>query len=147
MRLEGKALVDEQFLQQVEVLPDEEMPLMLIAQMANQELVAYYDEAIALELQKELAANFFEGRFPKFDSLLSTLRSHGLSFEVGHYRTYVFPSRPVKEAEAICFSRDDPSVKAIGFDGFTEKVYAIEQDGKPVSTCVSARENESCGET
>jgi RimJ/RimL family protein N-acetyltransferase len=146
LRLEGKALVDGHFMKQVEVVPDEEMPLMLIALLAHKELAAYYDEAISPDLQKELAANLFQREVPNFDSLRNGLRSRGLSFEVGHYKTYVFPSRPARDAEVICFSSQDPNVKAFGFDGFAEKVYAIEQDGKIVSACVSTRENESCGE-
>ncbi len=146
LRLEGKALVNEQFLRQVEAMPGEEMPLMLIAQLANKDFVVYYGEDVLPDLQKELAANLFEGEFPKFDSLLSILRSHSMGFEVGHYKTYVFLSQPAEEVGPICFSKHDPKVKAFGFDGFTENVYAIEGADNIVSACVSTRENDRCGE-
>ena len=146
LRLEGKAPVDERFLRQVEAVPDEEMPLVMIARLASKEPVVFYDEAISPDLQKELAANFSGGEVPNFDLLLNVLRSHDLSFEVGHYKTYIFPSRPAREAEVICFSKYNPKVKAFRFDSFAERVYAIERDGRIVSACVSARENERCGE-
>jgi len=146
LRLEGKALVNEHFLRQVEVVPGEDMPLLLVAQLANKELIAYYDEAISPELQRELNAKLFQREFSHLDSLLNVLRSHGLHFEIGHYKTYVFPSRPAADAEVICFSKQDSKVKAFGFDTFAERVYAIERAGKIVSACVSARENERCGE-
>jgi predicted GNAT family acetyltransferase len=34
----------------------------------------------------------------------------------------------------------------LGFDSFTEDVFAIEQNGTLVSACVSTRENQECGE-
>lgn len=40
LRLEGKAILQNNLMRQVEVVPDEEMPLMVIASLANQELVA-----------------------------------------------------------------------------------------------------------
>ena len=52
MRLEGKMLVRERFMRQVEAVPDENMPLLLIAQLANEQLVTYYDEAIPPDFQK-----------------------------------------------------------------------------------------------
>lgn len=146
MRLEGKALIGEYFMRQVEAVPDEEMPLMLIAQLAGKELVAYYDEAIPYDLQNELAKIFLEIQFPEIDPLLNLLRLRNLGFEVGHYKTYVFPARFAIEAEVICFSKQDPKVKAFGFDGFAEPIYALEQEDKLVSACVSARENDRCGE-
>ncbi len=146
MRLEGKALVNGCFMRQVEAVPDEEMPLMLLAQLPSQELVAYYDETYLINLQKELSANLLEAEFPNFDSLLSVLRLHGIGFEVGHYKTYIFPWQPSKDMNVICLSKHDPKVKAFGFDGFAENVYVIERDGAVVSACVSKCENEKCGE-
>jgi RimJ/RimL family protein N-acetyltransferase len=146
MRLEGKALVNEKLIRQVEVVPDEEMPWMLLAQLANKELITYYAEAISPDLQNELAENLFEIRFPNVDPLLNVLQSYQLEYEVGHYKTYVFPSQTPKDMNVICLSKHDPRVKAFGFDGFAENVYAMERDGKLVSACVSMRENDKCGE-
>jgi RimJ/RimL family protein N-acetyltransferase len=144
MRLEGKALVDERFMRQVEVVPGEERSLMLVAQLANGELVTYYEQGISLGLYKELTARQIE--FPDIGSLLELLRSHHISFEVGHYRTYIFPSLPLKDMQVTRLSKHEPRVKAFGFDGFAEDVYGIEHGDKIVSACVSARENRDCGE-
>ena len=43
LRLEGKEIIGDNLLRQVEVVPDEEMPLFLIAQLADEYLVAYFD--------------------------------------------------------------------------------------------------------
>lgn len=118
----------------------------LIAQLANEELVAYYDEVMSLELQKKLAANDWGISFPNIDSLLNVLRSRSIPLEVGHYKTYVFPLQPSKDTSVIRLSKHDPKVKAFGFDGFAEHIYAIEHDGNVVSACVSTRENDNCGE-
>src|SRR5512143_1038444 len=55
MLLEGKEIVSGCFIRQIEIIPDEELPLMLIAQLANEELVAYYAETISHQLQVQLA--------------------------------------------------------------------------------------------
>ncbi len=144
MRLEGKSLSSGCFMRQVEVVPDEEMPLMLIARLANEELVAYYDEAISPALQKQLSA--IDVDFSKVDPLLAALKRLNIQCEVGHYKTYVFPSQPVIEADALCLSKHDPKVKTFGFDGFANEVYAIADDDRIVSACVSTRENKTCGE-
>jgi RimJ/RimL family protein N-acetyltransferase len=146
MRLEGKRLINGHFLTQVEIVPDEEFPLLLIARLANGKLVVYYDEVITLDLQKELAGSIFEIEFPKIDALLNVLKRHIIQFEVGHYSTYIFPSQPAKEVNVICLSKQDPKVELFGFDGFTENIYAVQLDDIIVSACVSARENEKCGE-
>lgn len=146
MRLEGKALVNEQFMRQVEVVSDEEMPLILLAQLANKELITYYAEAISPDLKNELAANLFEIRFPKVDPLLNVLQSYQLDYEVGHYKTYIFPWQTPKDINVICLSKHDPKIKTFGFDGFAENIYAIERNRSIVSACVSTRENKKCGE-
>lgn len=144
MRLEGKGLVDARWMRQVEVLPSEELPLMLMARLANEELVTYYDQAISPDLQKDLSAIDIE--FPAITPLLDVLKSHHIQVEFGHYKTYVFPSQTVMDADVLCLSRHDARVKAFEFDGFAGDVYAIEKNGALVSACVSTRENETCGE-
>jgi len=144
MRLEGTEIVNECFMKQVEVVPGEELPLVLIAQLATKELVVYYDQAISLNLQEQLAASNFE--FPDIGPLLNVLKLHNLQYEVGHYKTYVFPLSPTKDAEVRCLSKYDPKVKAFGFDGFAEEIHAIERGGSLISACISTRENGKCGE-
>jgi hypothetical protein len=146
MRLEGREVVDACFIREVEAVPGEEMPLMLIAGLANGNVVAYYDEAVSGDLQEALAASLAGLEFPAIDPLLDVLKTYDVQSEVGHYKTYVFPSIPVKDRGVDCFSKLDKRVRAFGFDGPTEQVYAMEREGKVVSACVSTRENEKCGE-
>ncbi len=108
MRLEGKGLVNEGLMRQVELVPDEDLPLMLIAHLANQELIVYYDEAISADLEKDLSAHMSDIKFPKIDPLLDLLKSHNIQSEVGHYKTYVFPSQPAKDVDVLCLSKHDP---------------------------------------
>ncbi len=75
MELEGKGLINGNLMRQVEVVPDEDMPIMLIACLANQELIVYYDEAISPELQSDLAAGIFHIKFPEIVSLLNIIVS------------------------------------------------------------------------
>ncbi len=144
MRLEGKSLSSGCFMRQVEIVPDEEMPLMLIARLANEESVAYYDEAISPALQKQLSTIDID--FTKVDTLQAALKRLNIRCEVGHYKTYIFPSQPAMEADVVCLSKHDPNVKAFGFDGFANEVHVIAENDRIVSACVSTRENQSCGE-
>ncbi|HET6821768.1 MAG TPA: GNAT family N-acetyltransferase [Anaerolineales bacterium] len=146
LRLEGKEIVSGLFLREVEAVPGEEMPWMLMAQLANGSLVAYYDEGLARNLQEELIASFVDIEFPNIDPLREVLKNWKLPFDVGYYKTYIFPSIPVTDEDVLCLSRHDKKVKEFGFDGFAEQVYAVERDDKIVSACVSARENGTCGE-
>src|SRR5215510_15429154 len=56
LRLEGKEIIGDNLLRQVEVVPDEEVPLLLIAQLADENLAAYFDEALPTELRKVVSA-------------------------------------------------------------------------------------------
>ena len=146
LRLEGKAVFNKCLLRQVEAVPGEEVPFLLIAKLANQEMVVYYDEALSSDLQRELAATISDVQFPNVDAQVDILKKHNLPCEVGHYKTYVFPSTPASDADVLPFSKHDPKVKDFGFDGFAQHVYAIERNSRLVSACASARENDRCGE-
>ena len=54
LRLEGKEVINDNCLRQVEVVPDEEMPLVVIVYLTSNEMVVYYDEALTLELREML---------------------------------------------------------------------------------------------
>ena len=148
LRLEGKSLVGIDRLRQVEIVPDEETPLMLLAQLVDQEIVVYYDEVLQPELYAELVAQIHDISFPIINPLLGFLKTQTISFEVGHYKTYIFPPRFADSAitDVACCSKHDIKIQAFGFDSFAEQFYAIERDGKIVSACASTRENELCGE-
>jgi len=148
LRLEGKEIISQNLLRQVEVVPDEEVPLMLIAQLADQNLVYYFDEDLQIELREESTKRISEITFPNIDALATLLQSRNIPFEIGYYKTYIFPEQyaSFKDETVNCYSKHDPKTQDFGFDGLAEQVYAMEQAGKIVSACVSTRENELCGE-
>jgi hypothetical protein len=144
LRLEGKEIIDGNLLRQVEVLPDEDMPLMVIAQTINQNLVFYFDETLPTEIRQEMPKLVSGISFPSIDPLTSFLQRRHILFEFEHYKTYIFPEKysSFKDTTVTHYSKHDPQIQ--GFDA--ERVHVIEQNGKIVSTCVSSRENESCSE-
>jgi hypothetical protein len=148
LRLEGKSVIGDTRLHLVEAVPGEEMPLLLIAQPIDGKSVAYVDEALNSDLQEELIRRVRSVQFPQIGPLLEFLDIENISFEAGHYKTYWIPAHAAvfADEEVACRSRQDPKVQAFGFGGFAEWVYGIERDGKMVSACVSARENDYCGE-
>jgi RimJ/RimL family protein N-acetyltransferase len=147
LRLEGKKVVGDR-LRQAEVVPDEDMPLMVIAQLSDQQVVAYYDEALAPDLSAELVKQVPILTFPTIEPLLALLKAHTISVDVGHYKTYLFTDqvRNFMDHDVRCLSKNDPAVQEFGFSDFAEQVYGIEREGKVVSACVSSRENGACGE-
>lgn len=146
MQLEGKGLVEGHTIKQVTVVPGEELPLILVAQLADQKLIAYYGESLSSDLQAQLSACISSIEFPAIDPILDVLKSHNIRSDTGHYKTYLFPSQISTNPGVTCLSKHDRKVQAFGFDGFAEHVYAIERDGRIVSACVSVREDENCGE-
>jgi predicted GNAT family acetyltransferase len=128
----------------VEIVPDEDVPLMLIAQLADKRITAYYDEALLPELYSELAMRIRDVTFPKIDPLITLLQSRNISFAAEHYKTYIFPEKysSFKDVKVKHYSKHDPAIEGLN----AERVHAIELKKKIVSTCVSSRENESCGE-
>lgn len=147
LRLEGKDVINGNRLRQVEFVPDEEMPLMVIAQLADGQIVTYFDESLPPELRVGLKRRCEKIVFPNVDLLLDFLNHQNIRVDAGHYKTYVF-STPMADvvADVKCLSQRDPRVQAFGFGDFAVQVYAIERDEKIVSACVSARENQFGGE-
>lgn len=148
LRLEGKEIVHENLLRQVEDVPGEDLPLMIITLFANGKQVAYYAETLPTVLLEELIVCSSAVRFPRIGSLLQFWSSLGISVGVGHYKTYTFPKQDTGfiSEDVRKYSPSDPLIGAFGFDGLAEPVFAIERDGKIVSACVSTRENQFCGE-
>jgi len=146
MGLEGKGLVGEHTIRQVQVVPDEELPLMLLAQLTDQKLVAYYSESLSSDLQAQLGACISSIEFPEIGPILDVLKSHNIRSDAGHYKTYLFSPQTATNPEVTCLSKHDSKIQTFGFDGFTEQVYAIERDSRIVSACVSVREDKNCGE-
>lgn len=148
LRLEGKEVINGNLLRQVEDVPDEDMPLMAIASLTSDKLVFYYDEALLPEIRAELDKKTQIVQFPNIDSIIEILETQTMQVEVGHYKTYKFPERykDLNIANVIPYSGTDPKIQAFNFGNFTAQVHAIEQAGKIVSACVSAKENDLCGE-
>jgi len=148
LRLEGKEVISSNLLRQVEVIYDEEMPLVAIASLSSIELIVYYDEALAPKFRDELERQISVLSFPNVDPIIDILQGYNFKLEVGHYKTYVFPEnyKFSKADEVKLYPKSDLKIQAFGFGGFTDQVHAIERDGKIVSACVSAKENSRCGE-
>ena len=148
LRLEGKEVIHGNLLRQVEIVPDEEIPLAAIASLSSNELVLYYDEALPSELHDDLDRQTPDLNFPNVDPMINVLQSHNFKLDIGHYKTYAFPAhyKDITLDEVKLFPKTDSKIQAFDFGGFTEQVHAIERDGKIVSACVSAKENERCGE-
>jgi GNAT superfamily N-acetyltransferase len=146
IELEGKGLIGEHTIKRVKNVPGEELPLVLLAQLADRELVAYYSESLSSDLQTELSACVSSVDFPEIDPILKVLESHDIQSETGHYKTYVFPPQTATDPEVTCLSKHDPKTHAFGFDGFAEHIYAIEHNERIISACVSVREDNNCGE-
>ena len=148
LRLEGKDIVRKSLLRQVEFVPGEEMPLMILALLPSRELAAYFDENLSSELRDELARHIHSLNFPSIDPIIAVLKIQNIEVEVGHYKTYLFPDHYKKsEADEVKrYPKSDLKIQVFGFGGFTEQIHAIERNRKIVSACVSARENDCCGE-
>ena len=110
LRLEGKECRHGGLLRQVEVVPGEELPLLLIAQLANSGWVVYYDETMSADLQKKLSACVADIKFPDIDPLIAVLKSYHVRLEIGHYKTYVFPSLLAYDIDVVCLSKYDRRV-------------------------------------
>jgi len=148
LRLEGKEVINGNLLRQVEIVPDEDMPVMAIASLASDKLVFYYDEALPPEMRTELNRQIQVLQFPNIDPVIEVLESQTMRVEIGHYKTYLFPERykELNFAEVVPYSGTDPKIQSFNFGDFTAMVHAIERTGKIVSACVSAKENDLCGE-
>jgi GNAT superfamily N-acetyltransferase len=84
----------------------------------------------------------------KIEYAVEVFNSFGIGTKSGHFRTYMFPDNFANAdfGNVRCFSQDDPRIVAFGFSGFAEKVYAIEQEGIILSTCISSRQNSESAE-
>jgi ribosomal protein S18 acetylase RimI-like enzyme len=102
MGLEGKGPVGEHTIRQVQVVPDEDLPLMLLAQLADQKLVAYYSELLSCDLQAQLGACISSIEFPEIDPILDILKLHKIQSDAGHYKTYLFPQQTAANPDKSC---------------------------------------------
>ena len=148
LRLEGFEIADGNRLRQVEIVRGEEMPVMLLAQLADGQVAAYFDESLRQGLVLELMEQMQLIHLPSIDPLRKILNAHNIPFQVGHYRTNLFTPTFLEfmSLDVERRTKEDPQVQEFGFGEFAGQVYVIERDGKVVSACVSTHENERCGE-
>jgi RimJ/RimL family protein N-acetyltransferase len=146
IELEGTGLAGEHTIRQVREVPGEELPLMLLAQLADPGLVAYYDESLSADLRSQIRECVSSIIFPDIEPILNILASHNIQVEPGHYKTYVCSPHTTADAEVICLLEHDLKIRAFGFDGFAEQIYVVERNDRILSACVSVREDNNCGE-
>jgi hypothetical protein len=148
LRLEGKEVIDGALLRQVEVVPDEDMPLMLVAQLADQRLIAYFDEALQPTLRTRLQEQIPDIAFPNIEPLVLLLQQENIPFEIGHYKTLVIPESHAafQDEDVRRYLRSDAGAQSSDLDGPAGEMFGIEKDGRVVSSCISTRENAHCGE-
>jgi hypothetical protein len=70
LRLEGFEIVAGNRIRQVEAVPGEERPLMLLAQLADGQFAAYFDEFLKPGLYLELMERLHSNQFPKFEEIV-----------------------------------------------------------------------------
>jgi len=144
LELEGIKRVSSNLLTRVSQDADD-FPLVLLARTSDGENLVCFDELILGEtrykLSKELHAFNVKMAIEVFEK-------SGVHTKASHFRTYIFPeSFKSANTEAVkCFSQDDPKIISFGFNGLSDKVFAIENEGVILSACVSSRQNSKSAE-
>jgi hypothetical protein len=148
MQLEGKALIGDRLKREARAAPDGDLPLLLIAQLKTQEVVSYYNESLSADLHRKLVGSIREMSFSDLEGVLSILKSYDIQASLGHSLTYLFPTdrRDSINGDVFRCSKGDRRLGELVIGGAGEYVFAAEQDGRIISACCSARENEFCGE-
>jgi hypothetical protein len=147
MQLEGNILLGDRLTREMSSPPDEKPPLMLLARLTTQEVIAYYNESVSTELKKKLAASVQDNEFPQIHPILNILNSQNMRTRIDHFITYVFPTQPADsiDTDVRRLDKQVPRLKALGFDSSGAYVFAMEIDDRIVCACGSARENDQCG--
>jgi hypothetical protein len=145
MELEGILLRDDTFITRLN--PEvSEFPLVLFASTSDKQKLVCFDDTLSTELCNKLIAGSLISF--KAESAIQIFDTYGIHTKTGNFRTYTFPDSLVgsDSAHVKIFSQDDPKVAAYGFNGFPGEVYAVEQEGRIVSACVSSRQNRKSAE-
>ena len=146
MRLEGKGLTLPDRLTRLSTA-DDDVPLVLVARLANGAIKVFFDELLTAEMQEQLLIHTQALQFPLVEPIRQLLHSFGIRTQLGHFRTYLFPAHlSTTNVSVQQYPADDPKMRAFDFAGFVTPIFAIEQTGHIVSACVSVRENDQCGE-
>lgn len=124
----------------------DDFPLVISARTSDGEHLIAFDELLPGSIRRQLPeADLRAGRT---DTTVAVLEKSGIPTRTGHFKTYIFPdgSRSAQVAAVVCLPQADPRVMAFGFNGFTDQVFAIDQDGAILSACVSSRQNAQSAE-
>jgi len=124
----------------------EDCPLLISAQTFEGESLVSFNASVSEEIRSVLPKD----ELKQFNtaSSIEIFKQHGFQAEASHFKTYAFPSSLEFAISEIvrCLSRNDPQVIAFAFNGFTDKVYAIENEEMILSACVSSRQNHKAAE-
>ena len=125
----------------------EDFPLVLLARIRDKKNLVFFDETLPPVLLEKLVA-----RNPQtfgISAIAEALHNGGIETKANSFQTYTFPKNfKDREVENVqCFQREDPKVIEFGFGGLGQQVFAIEQNGKIISACVSSRENKKAAES
>ncbi|MCB9136693.1 MAG: GNAT family N-acetyltransferase [Anaerolineales bacterium] len=124
----------------------DDCPLVISVRTSDGESLVSFNETISEEIRRMLPTN--DLRAFNMASSVEIFQKQGIQAEASHFKTYAFPDPLVfTNTETVkCLRRDNPKVVAFSFHGFTDKVYAIENEEMILSACVSARQNDKAGE-
>ena len=146
MELEGIQVSDTNLITRIH--PEvEDFPLVLMACIRDKKKLLFFDDTLSPALIKKLAARNLDSF--GITSIAEELHSNGIETKLNNFKTYAFPENFVDRAaqKVKCLHSDDPKVLDYGFGGLAEKVFAIENNGKIISACVSSRQNEKAAES
>jgi len=145
VELEGIQRVADDLIARISTNVDE-FPLVLLARTSDGESIICFDNLLPVELRNQLPKNDLQSF--KAESAIEVFEKSGISTKANSFKTYIFPDSfaSADMSGVKCFCRDDPKIVDFGFNGLTEKVYAIEQDGIIISACVSSRQNSTSAE-
>ena len=124
----------------------DDFPLVLLACTSDGETLLCFDELISEEIRNKLSKDDLQAF--KTESAIEVFEKSGIHAKANHFKTYIFLDNfETENLETVkCFSQDDPKIIAFGFNGLSDKVFAIENEGVIVSACVSSRQNSSSAE-
>jgi len=124
----------------------DDCPLVISARTSDGEALISFNESVS----KKIRGALLKDNLKEFNtaSSIEIFKQHGIQVEASHFKTYAFPnSFEFAKTEAVkCLGRNDPKVIAFEFNGFTDKVYAIENEEMILSACVSSRQNHKAAE-
>ncbi|HSM71996.1 MAG TPA: GNAT family N-acetyltransferase [Anaerolineales bacterium] len=124
----------------------DDCPLVISARTSDGESLVSFNESVSEEIRSALPKDDLK----EFNtaSSIEIFKQYGIQAEASHFKTYAFPnSFEFAKTETVkCLGRKDTKVIAFDFNGFTDKVYAIENEEMILSACVSSRQNHKATE-